>query len=273
LGNEPVRTYEIGAGGVRAADDAADLGTASRHLPAGAYTTLRTYDRVRLLRLPQHLRRLEESSALQGNPGTVDEGSVRLGLRRILDEASGPESRLRLTFAPPRFFVSVERFQPLPKSVYDEGVACVTVDVHRDNPHAKDTRFIATAGQAYASLPPGVNEGLMLAEDGSVLEGLSSNFFAVQDGVLRTEGERVLAGVTRAIVLEVAAGVLPVQLTAVRRAELASVEECFLTSVSREVLPVVRIDGKQVGTGQPGAITSEIGNRFAKLIEAEAEGV
>jgi branched-subunit amino acid aminotransferase/4-amino-4-deoxychorismate lyase len=54
----------------------------------------------------------------------------------------------------------------------------------------------------------------------------------------------VLAGVTRAIVLEVAAAVLPVRFDAVHRTELASVEECFLTSVSREVWRSVRIDGR-----------------------------
>src|SRR5262249_23484336 len=54
--------------------------------------------------------------------------------------------------------------------------------LRRDNPHAKDTRFIATAGEAYARLPAGVHEGLLLSEDGDILEGLSSNFFGVAGG-------------------------------------------------------------------------------------------
>ena len=51
--------------------------------------------------------------------------------------------------------------------------------MRRDNPHAKDTRFIATAQHAYGRLPAGVEEGLIVAADGAILEGLSSNFFAV----------------------------------------------------------------------------------------------
>ena len=210
--SEGVRSFAIDGGTAHLLGTAADMRAASRALPDGAYTTLRTYEGRRLLRLGQHLRRLEESAALQGHPGRVDEPAVRRGLREILGKTAGGELRLRLTFAPPRFFVSVEAFVPLPPAAYEAGVDCVTVAVHRENPHAKDTRFIATAGQAYAALPEGAEEGLMLAADGSVLEGLSSNFFAVADGVLRTEGDRVLAGVTRAIVLEVAQGVLPVAL-------------------------------------------------------------
>ncbi len=123
----------------------------------------------------------------------------------------------------------------------------------------------------YRSLPPGVNEGLLVADDGCVLEGLSSNFFAVHGGALRTERARVLLGVTRGIALEVAAAVLPIEETAVKRGDLAGLAEGFITSVSREVLPVVRIDGQAVGDGHPGPKTTEIMRRFAALVEAEAE--
>src|SRR6266581_4375547 len=101
-----------------------------------------------------------------------------------------------------------------------ELTGATTRALRRENPHAKDTRFIATASGAYAKLPQGVNEGLLVATDESLLEGLSSNFFAVRDGVLHTEEDRVLLGVTRALVLEVAQGILPVERTAVRRGRL-----------------------------------------------------
>ena len=109
----------------------------------------------------------------------------------------------------------------------------------------------------------------MQAEDGSVLEGLSSNFFAVKGGRLFTEEERVLKGVTRALVLEVAREVLPTERVAVRLED--GVEECFITSVSREVLPVVRIDGRPIGDGRPGVVTREIARRFASLVDREAQ--
>jgi branched-subunit amino acid aminotransferase/4-amino-4-deoxychorismate lyase len=187
-----------------------------------------------------------------------------------LGAAGHRESRVRLTFAPPRFFVSVESFEPLPEALYLEGVACVTLALRRENPHAKDTRFIATASRASGKLPEGVNEGLLVAEDESLLEGLSSNFFGVLNGVLHTEEDRVLLGVTRALVLEVAQGILPADRTAVRRQRLPELSEAFITSVSREVLPVARIDGQVIGEGRPGPKTRAIMQAFADLVRREA---
>ena len=194
-------------------------------------------------------------------------------VRSALDATGHPESRIRLTLAPPRFFLSVEPFTPLPSHLREEGVACITVPLHRDRPHAKDTRFIATAAQVYAALPEGVHEALMVDEDDAVLEGLSSNFFAVLDGELRTEAERALLGVTRSLVVEVAGGLLPVRQTAILRTDLVRVAECFITSVSREVLSVTRIDGAPVGDGRPGPMTREVVRRFADLVAREAQAV
>jgi branched-chain amino acid aminotransferase len=266
-----VATFEADGGRVRRLARHDSLAAASAELPDGAYTTLRTYDGRRVLRLESHLRRLEESIALQGGVGSLDRDAARAVLAAALDATGHPESRLRLTFAPPRLFVAVEAFTPLAGALYERGVACATVDVRRRNPRAKDTRFIATAHGEQRRLPAEVEEGLLVGADGALLEGLSSNFFAVRDGVLRTEGERALSGVTRSIVLEVSADVLPVETIAVTRLELPSVAEAFVTSVSREVLPVVVIDGRPVADGRVGRATRAVMARFAALVEREAE--
>lgn len=266
-----VQTFELLEPGPVLIGTADVLGTASAALPAGAYTTFRTYGGRSVVRLGRHLRRLEESVAMQGVPGTIDPSAARHGLSAVLDATDHPESRLRLTFAPPRLFASIEAFRPLPTALYDAGVGCVTVEVRRANPHAKDTRFIATAQSVYRQLPAGVEEGLLLGEDGAILEGLSSNFFAVLDETLRTEEERALLGITRSIVLEVAAAVLPVERRAVLRSELPSVSETFITSVSREVLPVVRTDDRPIGEGRPGPKTRAIMDGFTALVRREAE--
>ena len=91
------------------------------------------------------------------------------------------------------------------------------------------------------------------------------------DGALRTEEERVLVGVTRSLVLEVAAGLLPVDRRAVRRDDLPRIDEAFVTSVSREVLPVVEIDGRPVGDGRVGARTRALLEAFGDLVRREAE--
>jgi branched-chain amino acid aminotransferase len=265
-----VATYEAAAAGLLPKGRHETLAASSRGLPPGAYTTLRTYGGRGVVRLGQHLRRLEESSALQGKPGAIDGEAARRAVTLALDAAGHPESRLRLTFAPPRLFVAIEPFSPLPGRLYEEGVACVTLDLRRENPHAKDTRFIATAQEAYDRLPEGVEEGLIVGEDGAVLEGLSSNFFAVLDGALWTEEERALVGVTSSLVLEVAGGLVPIERRAVHRDDLPRVDEAFITSVSREVLPVVRIDDRPVGGGRVGPRTRAVADAFAALMTREA---
>jgi branched-subunit amino acid aminotransferase/4-amino-4-deoxychorismate lyase len=93
----------------------------------------------------------------------------------------------------------------------------------------------------------------------------------VQDDALHTEDDRVLPGITRALVLEVVDAQIPVARRAVRLDELPRLREAFITSASREVLPVVRIDGRAVGEGGVGPRTRAIMRRFAALTHREAE--
>jgi branched-chain amino acid aminotransferase len=246
----------------------------SAPLPAGSYTTLRTYGGRGVVRLERHVRRLVESLPPEVAGGvTLEVAAVRSALAHALGATGHPESRMRITFAPPRLFVTVEPFTPLDEELRRAGVACVTVSARRERPEAKDTRFLAAAQAAYAGLPPGVHEGLLLGDDGAILEGLSSNFFAVHQGRLRTENARVLRGITRSMVLDLAREVLPIGDGALRVDQLAQARECFITSVSREVLPVVRIDGVEIGDGAPGPITRELMRRFEAAVADEVERV
>lgn len=244
---------------------------ASARLPAGSYTTLRTYGGDGVVRLDRHVRRLVESLPAEAARATLDPAAVRSTLAHALRATGHPESRVRITFAPPRLFVTVEPFTPVDEELRRSGVACVTVSGKRDRPEAKDTRFLATAQAAYAALPAGVHEGLLVGDDGAILEGLSSNFFAVLEGKLRTEETRILPGVTRSMVLDLARAILPRGDGALHLDQLAETRECFITSVSREVLAVVRIDGVDIGDGTPGPVTKEIVRRFEAAVASEVE--
>ncbi len=268
-----VESFAVEGDRVLSLGRAGSLQEASAGFPDGAYTTLRTYGGGRLLRLGEHVRRLNVSAAGLGRPGTVPEEGLRRGLSAALAGRSDGESRLRVTFAPPRLLVSVEPFEERPAELYRSGVRCVTVALRRRQPHPKDTRFIPLAAQARRHLPPGTEEGLMLGEDGALLEGLSSNFFAVRGGTLFTDDEHVLPGITRGLLLEVAQGVVPIVLRAVRLSELAGVDEGFLTSSSRGVLPVRQVDQVTIAGGRPGPITQLLGRRLADRIDREAEAL
>jgi branched-chain amino acid aminotransferase len=264
-----VTTFAVDGGRLEVLAAADTMAAASAGLPMGAYTTLRTYGGRRVVRLEAHRRRLEESAG--GAP--LDGGALREALRAALAATGHPESRLRVTFAPPRLFVSVEPFAPPPEDLYASGARAVTVPGRREDPHAKDTRFLAAAQAAYAALPEGVHEGLLLGEDGAILEGLSSNFFAVRDGVLRTEDRLALHGVTRTMVLELARPLLPQGPGALRVDELPGASEAFVTSVSREVLPVVQVDAVPLGDGRPGPVARALLRLYRDEVLREAEAL
>jgi branched-subunit amino acid aminotransferase/4-amino-4-deoxychorismate lyase len=259
-----VTTFEIVEDSVRFAFSSASQDDASAALPEGIYTTLRTYRGARILRASAHAERLRMAGAPLG------EVDVIRAIAGVLRERPYEEARLRLTFAPPRLFVTIGPFAPLLPHLYEEGVAAITLDIHREHPDAKDTRFISTAAQAYKRLPAGIHEGLMVSSDGRILEGLTSNVFFIVRGALRTEEEGALPGVTRSLVLEVASSRLPISKEAVRMAELKGVDECFLTSVSRGILPVVTINGHPIGVGRPGRETKGLMQGFDALVVKEA---
>src|SRR5262245_22810224 len=110
------------------------MSAASSALPAGSYTTLRTYAGNRVLRLEQHVTRLETSLDPRME---LPRSRVEAALAEALASTAHPESRLRLTWAPPRLYVSVEPFTPPAPALIEAGASCVTVVLQRDNPHAK----------------------------------------------------------------------------------------------------------------------------------------
>jgi len=246
------------------------LAEASAELPAGSYTTLRTYGGTGVVRLARHVQRLVESLP-PDRQTPLEPKRLRAAIVHALRETGHAESRLRVTYAPPRLFVSVEPFTPPDPAQEKTGVACMTMRTRRDRPEAKDTRFLATARDAYAAMPAMIHEGLMVGDDGAILEGLSSNFFAIRNGRLHTEDERALAGVTRSIVLELAEGVVPRGQGAVHVNEVGEIAEAFITSVSREILPVVRIDGTVIGDGRPGPVTGRLILAFRDAVSRETE--
>ncbi|NOZ05257.1 MAG: hypothetical protein GXP41_02740 [Chloroflexi bacterium] len=265
-GDVPTPFPEVAGGG---------LNGASRSLPQGAYTTFRTYFGDRVLCLDVHLARLESSARLLGSEATLDRRTLCRALTRIIAGHGYPESRLRITWAVPAgtMYCTISRFEPLSPEIYRTGVRCITRTMQRDRPLAKDTGFIAPSRQLKKTLPDRVFEVLMCTPSGEILEGLTSNFFAVQGDVLYTAGEGVLEGVTRRIVLSIAPRVLPVTQVPPSRDEISAMREAFVTSSSREIVPVVEIDGQRIGRGRPGPMTGRLLRRYRAFVRYAAQPV
>jgi branched-chain amino acid aminotransferase len=247
----------------------------SLRLPNGAYTTLRTYDTDRIIGLSAHLQRLIDSSQMLQRPYSIDPVAIRATLRDIIARENQPALRVRLTVPldVDEILISVEPFEVYPAEFYQRGVRCATTRLSRHTPQAKSTDFIAASRETKAASDPGIHELLIVNRAGEILEGISSNFYAVIDGVLRTAGQDVLEGITRSIVLQEATAIIPIEYRPLKVSELDRVTEAFITSSSREVMPVIQIDEHVIGKGQPGLITQTLLEKYREELARNAEVV
>jgi branched-chain amino acid aminotransferase len=249
----------------------------SRQLPDGLYSTFRTYGgREKVLDLDLHLRRLYDPLAVLGIKPCVSFLDVRIALRELLKDFAPGEARVRIsmsiTGSPGAVFIMLEPLKMLPETVYQRGVRVVLSHVERQNPRLKTTSFIGQSnGERKSIKKSGIFEALMVHR-GQVFEGLTSNFFAVRAGMIVTARNRILLGVTRRTVLRLArVNGIGIDYRPLSVNELTSIEEAFITSSSRGVVPVVEIDGLLVGTGQVGKVARLLRRAYDESVERRAE--
>lgn len=249
------------------------LDALSLELPDGAYTTMRTYGGQRVVGLSRHLERLAASLAELGAERTLDLPVLRRAIARVIATEARPDVRLRVTvpLVGNQVLIASEPWQHYPPELYTGGVRCATTTLERDHPLAKTTTFIRPSRTAKEQTDPAIHELLRVDRDGLLLEGTTSNFFGQLDGTLRTADRDVLAGVTRGVVLALAAELVPVRFEPIHLRELGRLSEAFITSSTREVVPVVAIDATPIGDGRPGPISRELLARYRAGLEAAAE--
>lgn len=282
---KPISVWRLSSGNLaqldllaRLENGQASLNTISGLLPGGAYSTMRVYQGLRFLRLGEHIQRLSQTAEMNGLNLIVEEGQVRRALRTVLAGCEQIDLRLRLTLAfeaqPGDLYIAFQEWRPIAQRVYRQGVRVVTCRLRRSEPQAKHTRFIARADTVREGLAREVEEAILLGPGDQLLEGLSSNFFAIRDGEIWTAQQGVLFGVTRRLVLQCADRLaLVVHTQPVLVSEIAMLSEAFITSSSRAILPVVKIDGQVVGQGKPGSLTRQLSACFQAQVQAELEEI
>lgn len=236
-------------------------------LDLGVYSALRTFDHNKFLYLADHIQRTRDSMALLGWPDELDEMRLRQGLHEVCSNYSLPEARVRFDYLaePPtylgtdsRLLIGLMPFTPPSPELYQIGVRVgFAPDLARHNPLAKTADF-AQIRRAYKSSGE-IYEYLLLNEQNQILEGTSTNFYGVLDGVFHTAGTGVLAGITRKIILDLADQLhIPLSLEPIRVADIPQLTEAALSGSSRALLPVVQIGEQVVGNGRPGPICQQI---------------
>ncbi len=249
---------------------------AQHSTPDGAYTTFRTYDRYKVLNLAQHFSRLEETASLAGHHIELLQESLKQSLVEIVDQFDEGESRIRLTVDLSNeigtIYIAIENLSIPSPELYLNGIDVITRQMHRENPKAKLNNFLEKAEETKKRAGKKYEEILMVNEANDILEGLSSNFYGIQNGKIFTAEKGVLSGTTRKFVLMLAVkNSIPVVLEPIKLNLISELDEAFITSTSRSILPISSIDQMKIGRCIPGALTSELMKSFEKELDFNLE--
>jgi branched-chain amino acid aminotransferase len=254
------------------------LDESTNYLPGGVYTTFRTYHHNQVLDLAAHFSRLSDSARLSNATIVFREELLRKALHDVLRMTEYNDARIRLTLDLEKemgiLFAAVEQLNTPSLEDYQLGVEVITRKMHRENPKAKVTTFLKTAQDVRHQIPDGIHEVLMVGDNGEILEGLSSNFFGVIGEEIWTAEEGILSGITRTFALIAAQKLgIKIHLSPIKIQQLGLLEEAFITSASRSILPVQKIDQVVIGTGKPGSLFYQLSVQFDQLIEKELEEI
>jgi branched-chain amino acid aminotransferase len=259
----------------------------------GVYETVRTYNGEPFL-FDRHLARLRKSAAMimldvpftdqeflrrsqdtmaaaglaRGADGIVNESYIRiLHTRGIGDLTYDPAATPK-----PSLVIIVKPLPVTPEEQYEHGVKVCMVDIIRNHPQSvnpliKSNNLLNNALCMQQAMRRGGVEGVFRNYRGELSECSQSNLFIVSNGVVRTPplDAGLLAGITRAFVFELGQGVgVKVEEAVLKDADLFDADEAFFTSSTKEIMPIVEVDDRKVGSGKPGAVTKTLLAEFRR---------
>jgi len=250
----------------------------------GVYETLRTFNGEPFL-FDRHMERLRNSSAMLRLSMPFGDDELQRRCRDTMDAAGlgrGPDSEAyirilltrgigELSYDPgacpvPSVIVIVKPQVDPPREAYEKGVTLALVDVVRNhpgsvNPLIKSNNLLNNALAMQEAARRGAFEGIMRNFRGELAECTTANLFLVIDGVALTPplASGLLPGITREFLFEVGAEYgIPVREAVLRDPDLFGADEAFLTSTTRGVVPIVRVDDRTIGRGRPGVVTKRL---------------
>lgn len=169
--------------------------------------------------------------------------------------------------AKPSVFALASQLPALTPQLRETGLTAITVEDFRwGRCDIKSTALLANVLAKQQAADAGAHEAIFIRGD-EVLEGSSTSIFVVTRGVLATpaNSNRILPGTTRDVALELATGVMPIEIRAIRLPELQAADEVWISAATRDVAPITRIDGKPVGAGKPGPYWQKLDAAFANM--------
>ncbi len=241
----------------------------------GVFDFLRTYNGVPF-HLDDHLYRLERSARLIGLGLPNPIAKISEIVLETLKRNNYPESNIRLVVTgglssdgitpgdSPKLLVMVTKVKQLPAQWYTDGAKVITCHVERFMPGAKSINYIPAILCQNEARSQQAIEAVFVDRNGYMLEGTTSNLFVfIGDTLITPPCDRVLPGITRKVVLQLAEGEkIAIVQRPIHKDEVRLIDEAFISSSVREIVPIVAIDSIKINGGKPGSRTQKIMELF-----------
>jgi branched-chain amino acid aminotransferase len=253
----------------------------------GVFEGMRSYS-GKVFRMQEHMDRLYESAlaiclkipiskeqmASDVNKTLQINNLVNAYIRLIVTRGAGSLGLDPNRTSDPQVIIIADSISLYPEEYYQNGLKIITASTIRNHPAAlspriKSLNYLNNIMAKIEGLQAGCIEALMLNHKGEVAECTGDNIFIVKGGVLMTppKDAGILEGITRNAILGLAREHgIPAQEITLTRHDLFVADECFLTGSAAEVIPVVNIDGRPIGSGSVGATTSKLMKAFKALV-------
>ncbi len=252
----------------------------------GVFEGIRSYG-GKVFRLAEHLDRLWESAQSIWLKIPISKEQMAAAIHETLKVNGIKDGYIRLLVtrgvgtlgidpnrcSEPGIVIITDHIALYPAEVYEKGLEIVTASTIRNHPAAlspriKSLNYLNNILAKIEGLKAGCVEALMLNIKGEVAECTGDNIFLVKGGVLLTPplDAGILGGVTRGAVIELAAErSIETRESPLTKHDVYIADECFLTGTAAEVVPVVKVDNRVIGSGTPGPVTRDLKERFHAL--------
>jgi branched-chain amino acid aminotransferase len=258
----------------------------------GVFEGIRAY-KGKLFRCREHIDRLFASARAINLEIPMAKEELHAAIRHTLESNGLTDAYVRLIVTRgigdlglnpyecgrPQVIIITDSIALYPAEYYEKGLELVTVSTIRMpanalNPRIKSLNYLNNILAKMECIQAGAHEAVMLNKDGFVAECSGDNIFIVKDGRLATPpvDAGILEGITRQVVMELARGAgMEVSEKEMTPFDLYVADECFLTGTAAEIIPVVRIDRRDIGDGRPGPTTLKLLRMFRDHIAGAAE--
>lgn len=214
------------------------------------------------LEMPLTKKDLEKAISETVELNSRTEGYIRV----VITRGKGNLGINPITCVKPSVIIIVDDIQLYPKEYYSKGIKIMTSSIRRISndslaPQIKSLNYLNNILAKIEASNAGCLEAVMLNREGFVAECTVDNLFIVKNNILQTpvSGSGALGGITKDFVIELADIIgLKVEECFLTQYDLYSSDECFFTGTGAEIMPVIRIDGRTIGTGVPGPVTRRL---------------